>query len=68
MFDNSAVFSEAESEVQRIKMTVIKTEEERQTMERKAGETELMVHRMVEEAERRLQEADTLRSEVRPKH
>ena len=68
MFDNSAVFSEAESEVQRIKMTVIKTEEERQAMERKAGETELMVHRMVEEAERRQQEADTLRSEVRPKH
>ena len=34
-------------------------------MERKAGETELMVHRMVEEAERRQQEAERLRSEVK---
>ena len=51
--------------MQRIKVTVIKTEEERHAMERKAGETELLMHRMVEEAERRQQEADRLRSEVR---
>eukprot|EP00092_Neocalanus_flemingeri_P021558 GFUD01023381.1.p1 GENE.GFUD01023381.1~~GFUD01023381.1.p1 ORF type:complete len:674 (+),score=261.61 GFUD01023381.1:337-2358(+) len=57
--------SEAESEVQRIKVAVIKTEEERNAMERKAGETELMVHRMLEEAERRQQEAGRLRSEVK---
>lgn len=57
--------SEAESEVQRVKLAVIKTEEERQAMERKAGDTELMVHRMVEEAERRQQEAERLRTEVK---
>jgi len=57
--------SEAESEVQRVKVTVIKTEEERHAMERRAGETELLMHRMVEEAERRQQEADRLRSEVK---
>jgi len=44
---------------------VIKTEEEKQAMERKAGDTELMVHRMVEEAERRQQEAERLRTEVK---
>ena len=60
-------FSEAESEVQRIKLAVIKTEEERHAMERKAGDTELMVHRMVEEAERRQQEAERLKTEVRLK-
>ena len=58
------VFSEAESEVQRVKLAVMKTEEERHAMERKAGDTELMVHRMVEEAERRQQEAERLRTEV----
>ena len=47
-------------------MAVIKTEEERHAMERKAGDTELMVHRMVEEAERRQQEAERLRTEVKP--
>ena len=45
-------------------MAVIKTEEERHAMERKAGDTELIVHRMVEEAERRQQEAERLRTEV----
>ena len=50
--------------MQRVKLAVIKTEEERQAMERKAGDTELMVHRMVEEAERRQQEAERLRTEV----
>merc|ERR1719319_2192640 len=44
--------SEAETEVQRIKLSVIKTEEERLHMEKRVGETELIVHRMVEEAER----------------
>jgi len=56
--------SEAEAEVQRIKLTVIKTEEERQTMERKQRETEHLVSRMVEEAERRQSEAEQLRKEV----
>ena len=56
--------SEAETEVQRIKLSVIKTEEERLHMEKRVGETELIVHRMVEEAERRQQEAERLRLEV----
>jgi len=56
--------SEAEAEVQRIKLSVIKTEEERHLMERKAHETELLVRRMVDEAERRQSEAETLRHEV----
>ena len=93
--------SEAEAEVQRIKVSVIKTEEERIMMEKRVGETELIVHRcrspassiccypvltlnfcscyfsllplvcpssttlrMVEEAERRQQEAERLRLEV----
>ena len=50
--------------MQRVRLAVIKTEEERHAMERKAGDTELMVHRMVEEAERRQQEAERLRTEV----
>ena len=51
--------------MQRVKLAVIKTEEERHAMERKVGDTELMVHRMVEEAERRQQEAERLRTEVK---
>ena len=50
--------------MQRVKLAVIKTEEERHAMERKVGDTELMVHRMVEEAERRQHEAERLRTEV----
>ena len=45
-------------------MRVIKSEEERHVMERKVAETEVIVHRMVEEAERRQHEAETLRKEV----
>ena len=51
--------------MQRVKLAVIKTEEERHAMERKVGDTELMVHRMVKEAERRQQEAERLRTEVK---
>ena len=51
--------------MQRVRLAVIKTEEERHAMERKVGDTELMVHRMVEEAERRQQEAERLRTEVK---
>ena len=45
-------------------MRVIKSEEERHVMERKVAETEVIVHRMVEEAERRQHEAESLRKEV----
>ena len=51
--------------MQRVKLAVIKTEEERHAMERKVGDTELMVHKMVEEAERRQHEAERLRTEVK---
>jgi hypothetical protein len=42
---SNCCFSEAEAEVQRIKLSVIKTEEERHAMERKAREAELLVNR-----------------------
>jgi len=56
--------SEADAEVQRIKLTVIKSEEDRMAMERKARDTELIVSRMAEEAEQRQAEASRLRAEV----
>jgi len=56
--------SEADAEVQRIKLTVIKSEEDRMAMERKARETEVLVSRMAEEAEQRQGEANRLRIEV----
>ncbi|XP_023328819.1 merlin isoform X2 [Eurytemora carolleeae] len=56
--------SEAEAEVQRIKVSVIKTEEERQHMERKSRESELVMRRILEDAERRKNEAENLRLEV----
>ena len=59
-----SISSEAENELQRVKVRVIRSEEERHVMERKVAETEVIVHRMVEEAERRQHEAETLRKEV----
>ena len=56
--------SEAENEVQRIKLTVIQTEEEKKAIEDKARETEQLVKRYYEEAERRRNEADELKREV----
>lgn len=56
--------TEAENELQRIKLSVIKSEEERLMMENKAREAEHMVNRLVEEAERRREEADSLKKEV----
>ena len=50
--------------LQRIKLSVIKSEEERLMMENKARDAELMVTRLVEEAERRREEADVLKKEV----
>jgi hypothetical protein len=43
---------------------VIKSEEERNMIENKAREAEHMVNRLVEEAERRREEADSLKKEV----
>ncbi len=43
---------------------MIKSEEERMQIENKAREAEHMVNRLVEEAERRREEADALKKEV----
>jgi hypothetical protein len=56
--------TEAENELQCIKLTVIKGEEEKHHMDSKARETEHMVSRLVHESERRRQEADDLKKEV----
>ncbi len=56
--------TEADNELQRIKLSVIKSEEEKLMMENKAREAEHMVSRLVEESERRRREADELKQEV----
>ena len=56
--------AEAEAEIQRIKISAIKTEEEKVLMERKAAEAELLASTMVEESERRAKEAEDLRNEL----
>lgn len=56
--------AEAEAEIQRIKISAIKTEEEKIMMERKAREAELLAARMIEESERRAQEAHQLKDEL----
>lgn len=56
--------AEAEAEIQRIKISAIKTEEEKMLMERKAAEAELLASTMVEESERRTKEAEQLREEL----
>ncbi|CAK9253541.1 unnamed protein product, partial [Sphagnum jensenii] len=56
--------AEAEAEIQRIKISAIKTEEEKMFMERKAAEAELLASTMVEESERRAKEAEQLRDEL----
>lgn len=56
--------AEAEAEIQRIKISAIKTEEEKMLMERKAAEAELLASTMIEESERRAKEAEQLRDEL----
>ena len=56
--------AEAEAEIQRIKISAIKTEEEKVLMERKAAEAELLASTMVEESERRTRESEQLRDEL----
>ena len=53
--------AEADNELQRIKLNVIKTEEEKLMMEQKARD---MVSRLAEESEMRRQEADQLKQEL----
>ena len=56
--------TEAENDLQRIKLSVIRTEEEKLVIENKAREAEHMVSRLVEESEIRRREADELKQEV----
>lgn len=56
--------AEAESEIQRIRISAIKTEEEKHLMERKVREAEMIATRMVEESERRANEAERLKHEL----
>lgn len=50
--------AEAEVEIQRIKISAIKTEEEKMLMERKAAEAESIATQLVEESERRYHSGD----------
>ena len=56
--------SEAENELKRIQLTVMKTEDEKRAYENKAQEAEQLVARLIDEAERRRREADDLKKEV----
>ncbi|CAM6002208.1 unnamed protein product, partial [Sphagnum balticum] len=56
--------AEAEAEIQRIKISAIKTEEEKLLMERKAAEAERIASSMIEESEIRAKEAEHLREEL----
>ena len=56
--------AEAENEVQRIKLSVMESEEEKMMMKAKVHESEQMVQRLMEDAERRKQESDDLKKEV----
>lgn len=56
--------AEAESEVHRIKISAIKTEEERMIMERRMRDAELIATKLVEDSERRAREAQLLKEEL----
>nr|KAG5694285.1 hypothetical protein BaRGS_032003 [Batillaria attramentaria] len=56
--------AEAEAEVHRIKISAIKTEEERMIMEHRAREAELIATKLVEDSERRAMEAEQLKEEL----
>ncbi|XP_067649246.1 merlin-like [Haliotis asinina] len=55
---------EAENEVHRIKVSAIKTEEERMLMEHRAREAEMIAAKLLEDSERRAKEAETLKDEL----
>uniref|UniRef100_A0A8C2PH77 FERM domain-containing protein n=1 Tax=Capra hircus TaxID=9925 RepID=A0A8C2PH77_CAPHI len=55
---------EAEQEMQRIKATAIRTEEEKRLMEQKVLEAEVLALKMAEESERRAKEADQLKQDL----
>lgn len=55
---------ESESEIQRIKMSAIKTEEERMLMEYRAREAEMIATKLLEDSERRAKEAEQLKVDL----
>lgn len=55
---------EAENQIQRIKISAIKTEEEKILMEKKASEAESFLETMIQESEARAKEAEALRYEL----
>lgn len=50
--------AEAETEMQRIKLTAIRSQEERRLMEQKMLEAEILALKMAEESERRYRDED----------
>ncbi|XP_057176466.1 NF2, moesin-ezrin-radixin like (MERLIN) tumor suppressor a [Triplophysa rosa] len=56
--------AEAEQEIHRIKVTAIRTEEEKRMMEQKMLEAEMLALKMAEESERRAKEADQLKQDL----
>ncbi|ESO97541.1 hypothetical protein LOTGIDRAFT_103995 [Lottia gigantea] len=56
--------SEAEGEVNRMKLTTMKTEEERMIMEHRAMEAEFIAVTLLEDSEKRAKEAEMLRNEL----
>ncbi|XP_052801439.1 merlin-like [Mya arenaria] len=57
--------SEAESENSRIRMSIIKTEEQKVMMELRARDAEMIATRLLDDSEQRAQEAEKLKEELR---
>lgn len=58
--------AEAETEMQRIKVTAIRGQEERRLMEQKMLEAEILALKMAEESERRYGDEDRVWVSIRP--
>ncbi|XP_060533208.1 merlin isoform X2 [Cylas formicarius] len=56
--------AEAEQEITRLRLTAMRKDEEKVTLERKTREAELLTARLVEESERRAAEANKLKDEL----
>ncbi|XP_068594884.1 NF2, moesin-ezrin-radixin like (MERLIN) tumor suppressor a [Brachionichthys hirsutus] len=56
--------AETQTEMQRIKVTAIRGQEERRLMEQKMLETEMLALKMAEESERRVKEAEQLKQDL----
>ena len=55
---------EVEQEIARLRLSAMKTEDERATLERKTIEAEFLTERLVVESERRVSEANELKDEL----